>query len=79
MTEFAQYDFNKDQTYRMQFSPTEFDEGNWHIIQDSILVIESTIHTNLTDTVKIIFRSKNEILLTATMGEQTSEIELNRK
>lgn len=77
MINLSQYTFNKDGSYHLQHSPTDFDKGKWLIIDDSLL-IQNSERYNASDTSIIHFNSATAATISLSEGTQrvTVDIEL---
>lgn len=77
MINLSQYTFNKDGSYHLQHSPTDFDKGKW-LIKDDSLLIQNSERYNASDTSIIHFNSATAATISLSEGTQrvTVDIEL---
>jgi hypothetical protein len=78
MINLSQYTFNKDGTYHLQHSPTDFDKGKWFLLNDSLLVQNSELfHTS--DTSIVHFNSATDAIITMSDATQSISVEMVKK
>ena len=75
MVNLSQYTFNKDGSYHLQHSPTDFDKGHWLIINDSLLVQNSERY-NTSDTSTIHFNSATAATISLSEGTQRVSVDI---
>lgn len=74
MIQLAQYTFNENGSYHLQHSPTDFDKGQWLILNDSLIVQNSELY-HTSDTSIIHFNSTTKASIT--MSDFTQRVTVN--
>jgi hypothetical protein len=78
MIQLAQYTFNENGSYHLQHSPTDFDKGQWLLLNDSLLVQNSELfHTS--DTSIVHFNSATDAIITMSDATQSISVEMVKK
>jgi hypothetical protein len=75
MINLSQYTFNKDGSYHLQHSPTDFDKGKWLIIDDSLL-IQNSERYNASDTSIIHFNTATTATISLSEGTQKVYVDI---
>ncbi|HUH73596.1 MAG TPA: hypothetical protein VLZ75_04250 [Chitinophagales bacterium] len=75
MIQFSEYTFNKNGSYHLQHSPTDFDKGKWLILSDSLMVQSSEIY-HTSDTSIIHFHSPTEATISMTDFTQQISVDI---
>lgn len=78
MIEFAAYHFYKDRNYRLEFSPQNYDEGQWSILNDSLLIYNSSKYKT-SDTSIIYFENGKNAVISMSDATQKISVHISKK